>query len=52
MIWDEVGLLELEASSSDRDLKWLNCLTWMLSEKGTFLGRVGDPAIAKFAPFW
>lgn len=24
----------------------------MLSENGTFLGRVEDPAIAKFAPFW
>lgn len=26
-------------------------MSWMVKEKGTNLGRVADPATAKFAPF-
>lgn len=38
-------------SSSDRLLNRRNCIIWTFSAKGTYLGRVDEPTIAKFAPF-
>lgn len=50
-IYKNLECIPAVTSSSDRLLNRRNCIIWTLREKGTYLGRVDEPTIAKFAPF-